>query len=380
MNKLVIKISSVIFIILTFSLVFVTALSGIFSEDKSYSETENRYLASFPEISLNSVSDGSFMSGFESYLSDQFILRDKIVSLKTFISRVLGKTEINDVYIGKNNRLFEVPSAIDDKKLSENIDAINGFSAKCEIDEQYIIIAPNSSYVYKNDLPDYLDCYDQKSEIISIYDKIDGKIIKTDVTDILSENAEKKELYFRTDHHWTQEAAFLAFSEFAKNTDIKVNAEDYEIIEFSNSFSGTLASSSGIYETVDTLKAVMPVNIQGSYYVHNFSTQEKSVSVFDFDKLDTKNQYEVFFGGNFSRIVINTDNLNEKALLIFKDSYANCFIPLLIPHFEKIVIIDPRYFTDDVEDILADNDFTHLLYLYNLNTFLEDTVLKEVIS
>ena len=106
----------------------------------------------------------------------------------------------------------------------------------------------------------------------------------------------------------------------------------------------------------------------------------KTSSVFDLSKLETKNQYEVFFGGNFSRIEINTKTLNGKKLLIFKDSYANCFIPLLTPHFEKIVIIDPRYFTEDINDIISDTSFTHLIYLYNVNTLLEDRVLADTLN
>ncbi len=40
------------------------------------SESENRMLAAFPALSAKSVADGSFMSGFESYLSDAFPFRD----------------------------------------------------------------------------------------------------------------------------------------------------------------------------------------------------------------------------------------------------------------------------------------------------------------
>ena len=40
------------------------------------SVSENRMLAAFPSLSVQSVKDGSFMSGFESYLSDAFPFRD----------------------------------------------------------------------------------------------------------------------------------------------------------------------------------------------------------------------------------------------------------------------------------------------------------------
>ena len=50
----------------------------LLAPDKSerLSESENRMLAAFPALSAKSVADGSFMSGFENYLSDAFPFRD----------------------------------------------------------------------------------------------------------------------------------------------------------------------------------------------------------------------------------------------------------------------------------------------------------------
>lgn len=45
-----------------------------------FSESENRMLSAFPALTLGSVADGSFMSGFESYLSDAFPFRDGAAS------------------------------------------------------------------------------------------------------------------------------------------------------------------------------------------------------------------------------------------------------------------------------------------------------------
>ena len=368
-----------------FSLVVVAFLVAVFATeiivpDKQYSETENRYLESAPVFSAASLKDGSFMDAFESWLSDQFPVRDKIVSVKTYISRSLGKTRINDVYCGENNRLFEVPSTVNESKLQSTIDAINNFSGTCNIENKYFLLAPNASYVYENELPSGLVCSNQNKQIESIFSTVGAGVNCVDVSLLLKNSAGDSQLYFRTDHHWTSYAALIAFEELARVMSVEADKVSYEKFTFSNAFSGTLASSSGIYETADILSCYVPENIQGTYYVQNYDKQEKTASVFDFTKLDTKNQYEVFFGGNFSRILIRTENLNEKNLLIFKDSYANCFIPLLIPHFENIVIIDPRYYTDNIDYVLQDTEFTHLLYLYNLNTFLEDSSLKDVLA
>lgn len=373
------KILSILACSIFFSFLGVMLIAGILEEDREISESENRVLASFPSFTVSSLTDGSFMTKFEQYLSDQFYGRDKIVSTKTVISRLLGKTEINGVYLGKDNRLFEVPSEIDSDKILKTISAVNSFSENSEIENQYFILSPNASSVYSQYLPDYLKLTQQETQIEEIYSLLNTDIKKINAYGALKNAENEKDLYFRTDHHWTSDAAMLVFAEFMNAADILYAENDYERIVLSDSFYGTLSSSSGIYEKADILTAYLPKNIDGSYYLQNFGTLEKSVSVIYPEKLKEKNQYEVFFGGNFSRIQIQTENLNSKKLLIFKDSYANCFIPLLIPHFEKIVVIDPRYFNDELSYILQDNDFTHLLFLYNLNTFAEDSLLSDVL-
>ncbi len=379
MKKVILKIFALLFSLIFFTGSISALVIPFMIPDKEYSETENRYLTTFPEISVSAVLSGEFMSSFEAYLSDQFAFRDIVMTAKTYISRILGITEINDVYIGKNHRLFEVPSSVDEKKLDALLEAVNNFSASAKIENQYFLLVPNSSYIYSSELPFNLNPENQRDTIDNIYYRLTDKIRTVDVCMSLM-NHKDDMLYFRTDHHWTHKGAFYSFVELASSMGLDISSSEYEEVCFSDSFSGTLASSSGINETTDELSAFIPADSLGRYYVQNFATQRKESSVFDLTKLENKNQYEVFFGGNFSKIAIHTDNLNEKYLLVFKDSYANSLLPLLIPHFEKIVIIDPRYFTGDIADVLSGDKFTHLLYLYNLNTFLEDTVLAETLS
>ena len=71
---------------------------------------------------------------------------------------------------------------------------------------------------------------------------------------------------------------------------------------------------------------------------------------------------------------------NNRTLLVLKDSYANCMIPMLAPYFSQIIVIDPRYFNDSVEGCMQDYGVTHVLFLYNLNTFLSDRSLADTIE
>ena len=71
---------------------------------------------------------------------------------------------------------------------------------------------------------------------------------------------------------------------------------------------------------------------------------------------------------------------SDRVLLMFKDSYANCFIPFLTPYFKEIVVVDPRYYYEDVQELIEAEEVTDVLYLYNANTFFTDNSLTYVLS
>ena len=81
----------------------------------------------------------------------------------------------------------------------------------------------------------------------------------------------------------------------------------------------------------------------------------------------------VFFGGNFAEVRIDTGADSDRVLLVLKDSYANCVIPMMTPFFKTIVLVDPRYYNDNLPDTIAKEGVTDLLWFYNVNTFLNDT-------
>jgi hypothetical protein len=67
-------------------------------------------------------------------------------------------------------------------------------------------------------------------------------------------------------------------------------------------------------------------------------------------------------------------------LLVIKDSYANAFIPFLAPFYSEITVIDPRYYYDSIDALIADAQITDVLYLFNANTFFRDTTLETVLN
>ena len=185
-------------------------------------------------------------------------------------------------------------------------------------------------------------------------------------------------MFYRTDHHWTSLAAAYAFEQIAPALGLKAPAlSHYVRYTVSDTFEGTLSSKSGSHKVTDTVEIFVPkTNVE--YFVQRPDT-EAVCSMYSREALDGKDHYTVFFGGNYPRVDISTTAETGKNLLVFKDSYANCFIQFLYPYYENITIVDPRYYYDNVETIMNNGGITDVLFLYNLDTFLSDTALADVI-
>ena len=54
----------------------VFAVANAATPAKDFSPMENRTLAQMPALSADTFLDGSFMQDFETYVTDQFVLRD----------------------------------------------------------------------------------------------------------------------------------------------------------------------------------------------------------------------------------------------------------------------------------------------------------------
>lgn len=130
----------------------------------------------------------------------------------------------------------------------------------------------------------------------------------------------------------------------------------------------------------DTVTAYEALGSDVSYYVIYDSAQEKAGSMFVSSALDTKDKYTVFFGGNHPLVTLKTTANTGKVLLLFKDSYANCFVQFLIPYYDQIVMVDPRYYYDNADQLITQRAVTDVLFLYNDSTFIADTALSDTLN
>lgn len=82
--------------ILFFGALFTLFFISIFDTDKTVSETENRNLATMPEITAQTLFDGSFMTDFETYYTDTFPFRDELMQLHNTMSDFFSGTRTSE--------------------------------------------------------------------------------------------------------------------------------------------------------------------------------------------------------------------------------------------------------------------------------------------
>lgn len=367
----------IIFILLTAGL----GIFSLFSPDRDFSEAENRTLSKMPTFSIETLLDGSFMGKLEDYMADQFPLRDEAIALKTSFDRTVGKREENGVYIGKKGFLFDSPVELNREDIKIKTDLINKFAAKYKNTSQLLTIIPDSGYFYEEYLPYGLNLPDREKQTDIIYSSVSGSNIATvDTAETLEALKERgTQLFYKTDHHWTTEAAYGVFKKISERWSLSSDVS-YKFYTVTDSFEGTLSSKAGIHGIKDTISVCLPEGEKESYIVNYESLGKKTASLFFEDKLEQKNCYEVFLGGNYDKVSVETTAINDNTLLIVKDSYANCMIPMFTPHFSQIVVVDPRYMAENIETIMSEYSFTHVLFLYSLNTFLQDSTMIDVFS
>lgn len=355
-----------------------TAVINLFVKDKGFSASENRILAAQPKLTLSGIADGSYMKQAEDYQADQFFARDQWISLKLWEDKLFGRKEANGVYLCKDDYLMEIPAEPNGESVEKNLASINDFAARYSGLNIKMMVVPNAVSVMADYLPKNAPARDQLADLQHIRDGLPANVGFIDVTQTLKDHVDEG-MFYRTDHHWTSRGAYYAFLDASDDLGI-AQLKEYNRYTVTTEFEGTLASKSGSHATTDTIEVYEPVDPGSSFYVTYDDTQEKSCSLFKSACLEEKDQYTVFFGGNYARITIRTTNNNNRCLLIFKDSYANCFIQFLTPYYEEIILIDPRYYYDDAGSVISGENVTDVLFLYNLSTYLGDTSLADTLD
>ena len=376
------------FCLLAFTSVLLLLLLSVihlFWPTRRFSAAERRNLSQRPKISYEGIVDGSFSDEVESYLADQYPARDIWVYLNSLQNRILGIDYQNGIYRGKDGYLIQSfdQSGIDEEDQEKQAVLTSFFERNSQI-QSYVMLVPTAAWILEDHLPSGAPQGDEKSWYESWLSTSGieslSNVTVVDCADALAEAVKTNQIYYRTDHHWTTYGASVAFGELANQMGLPYEADDFEAHTVHTQFQGTMMSSSGFYSgTKDSIDLYLPKE-EEMILVTNKEAQTTATTIYSEEGLLGDDPYEVFLGGNYGLLNIRTGSQSGRKLLLLKDSYANAMIGFLTPYFSEIDIVDPRYYSSDLDMQIAVSQYTDILILYNLQSFAKDSSLSLVLE
>lgn len=337
--------------------------------DADSSLTERRKLASFPKLTLSTLWEGKFMTEYETYVLDQFPLRDEFRSVKALTAKyLLGQQDSHGVY------LVEGSAAKLDYPLHENslVYATGRFGwiydqyLKDSGSKVYLSIIPDKNYFLAetNGYP-ALD-YDRLVEVMRENTPFASYI---DLFPLLT-----GEVYYDTDAHWRQE--YLLPVAEALGQAMGAEAEDtYETVTLDTSFYGVYYGQSALPMEPDALSYLTSETLRAAT-VYDYET-ERYIPVYDLEKGAGRDPYEMFLGGSKSLLVLeNPLGETEKELILFRDSFGSSLAPLLLKGYKTITVVDIRYISPAALSRFVDFHGQDVLFLYSTAVLNNSDTLK----
>jgi hypothetical protein len=402
--KLQVKLNLILFLIVIFGFGAVNLLRP---HTQEVSKLEQRNIATQPEFTTDRFFAGAYTRDFDNYFSDNFAFRTSLVQVGASLKGLKGLPDENGVSIvvsGGDNMAVDMNSkgeassvtAVDSSdylimkdraytafKYSAPAaemyaDALNRFRKSVDPKVRvYSLLAPTSVEFSKNEAVQKLSD-SQKDAFTHVNERLDASIGQVDAYGVLNDHSDEY-IYFRTDHHWTALGAYYAYTKLMEKIgETPVPLNNYQKNDI-NEFLGTAYKQTldnKLKTHPDTITYYSPFT-EYTYTMHSSTDKAISRKVVDPNYAKYSSTfYAVFLGGDYPWGEIKTNNNNGKRIVVIKDSYANAFIPFLLPHFEKVYYIDPRYFKGNMIDFVKEQKITDVLFLNNSTVARNDGIAK----
>ena len=358
----------------------------ILSPKEEFSEQENRVLEPVPKFSADSIQDGSFMKSAENYIGDHFAFRADFVSLNTAYRLLLGQRDFaadypadppeGGIYYGKNGHIYEV--LLPDKRgiFRRNAAALGSFSRLAGI-PLLILPVPSGSQEQSENLPLFAPSHDQQEELTTLKAEAGPGTEILDIFNLLSLKETGKDYYFKTDHHWNTQGAYVGYRSLVKEFHLTAALpSDFEYRKAPFPFYGALYSKAIFsFQKPDDFIYPVPKNAARLTQQIGRKTEE---GIYREDYLNKKDKYSAYLGGNPAVTVVRNPSAPAGKLLLLKDSFANSMIPYLCQNFSEIHLIDLRYYNQDIYQYIKQNGIKNAAAVYSIKQLCDISIANKL--
>ena len=334
-------------VLILFSVFFVGMfLLDCVTPDRTVSELENTTLTQRPKVTaqiLSSAGLNRFFNDYTQYTKDQIPGRDAWISLQSFVeTALLQKTQSGGILLGDKGQMFDRAYGLvssEERTLPRNIAAVASLAARCP-GKVYVMVAPAASSIYPERVPAHAPLLQEESYLGQIQAAVEqAGGVYLPLEDALSAHKDEY-IYYRTDHHWTTQGAYYAYSElcsalglepFDRAAHTAVDVPDFYGTFYSRARTWNAQPDTLTYYDLDNPLTIYTVTGPG------MPTEGQTTGLYDLDKLDVYDKYAAFLHGNNGLSRVEGDG--EGRILVIKDSYANSFVPFLENGYDQILVL-----------------------------------------
>lgn len=322
---------------LLLTLLFLLSLAAWLKAPDALSQAERRRLAQPPALTLSALASGGFARQADAAAPDQFPLREPfrrlaaLSRLKLFMQRDTNGVALHD------GSLYKAEYPLKPASVQKAADWIKNVSDALPADAHayYAIIPDKNAYLGEGIVPrlDYAALADILRETLR------GCAEEISLADRLDADA-----YYKTDIHWRQERLSLAadrlFAGMGRCARFADTAYDQSAYE---PFTGVLYGQAALPLPSETLYTLAS-RYTNAATVWNLETG-KTRPVYEAADFENVDPYDVYLSGASAFLVVTNPLAQSDAeLVVFRDSFGSSLVPLLLPAYSKITLVDPRYF------------------------------------
>lgn len=346
------------------------SLMCLLKPSAEYSVSERRRLLQRPDFSIERFLDGSYREQLESYVTDQFPLRDRLRFVKAFFEKeLLRRQDSNQIYEKEgylckmeypmNENSIQRAAVIFQTIYEKNLSATQ---ASC-----YFSVIPDKNYFLAED-----------SHLSIDYDAFFDHVYRQAefAQPLRLEKQLELEDYYRTDTHWKQEKIVDVATYMAEGMGaLAARPSDVAVVKTELPFYGVYYGQAALRVKPDRL-SYCESNVLQQYDVFDHENNKK-IPLYDLEKASGRDPYEMFLGGNLSLVTIqNPLAETEKELVIFGDSFSRSIAPLLAQYYKKTTLYDIRYLSSAYIDKYITFTDQDVLFLYSTSVLNNSITLK----
>lgn len=381
-TSLAVLIFVVIFTIITFVIKQQNTESHVSDASATNSSETDNGITEDDFVSIESIPDEFDIPSYDTSefinISDVTDVSDDVVDLIEH-GWVINEYGYTYVYDGCGYEQFNYKSSA----LQRYVNSLNNFTALVPNSTRIFSITVPVSSTFANIPRDiYVEdnFYNQaQSTFVSTVSTLTNEsITHIPIVDLLESSYDNGNyVFYRTDRNWTSDGAYLAYTEFCKNA-------NFEVLPISNFTKNTVSGFLGSFYNATKSEAMKSSPDEFFYYLPPHSVKS-SLTVYDSglvynnysvcnNKIDRFNPQNVFLGRDAERFEIHTTETGG-SLLIVGDESVYPMIPFLLPHYNRIDVINPNKYKTSFEVFLENRSYDDcLLMCYSTNSISGDYI------